>query len=46
MKKLFSIIICVVALLFVGCEPNAPATSSKVETGAVSDITTESVVWL
>ena len=32
------------ALLFVGCEPNAPATSSKVETGAASDITTESVV--
>ena len=32
------------ALLFAGCEPNAPATSSKVETGAASDITTESVV--
>ena len=32
------------ALLFVGCEPNAPATSSEVETGAASDITMESVV--
>ena len=32
------------ALLFAACEPNAPATSSKVETGAASDITTESVV--
>ena len=44
MKKLFSLVICVMALLFAGCEPNAPATSSKVETGAASDITTESVV--
>jgi hypothetical protein len=32
------------ALLFAACDPNAPATSSKVETGAASDITTESVV--
>ena len=44
MKKLCSLVICVIALLFVGCEPNAPATSSKVETGAASDVTTESVV--
>ena len=44
MKKLCSLVICIMALLFVGCEPNAPATSSKVETGAASDITTESVV--
>ena len=44
MKKLCSLVICVMALLFVGCEPNAPATSSKVVTGAASDITTESVV--
>ena len=29
MKKLCSLLICVIALLFVGCEPNAP----KVETG-------------
>ena len=29
MKKLCSLVICVMALLFVGCEPNAP----KVETG-------------
>ena len=44
MKKLCSLLICVMTLLFAGCEPNAPATSSKVETGAASDITTESVV--
>ena len=44
MKKLCSLVICIMALLFVGCESNAPATSSKVETGAASDITTESVV--
>ena len=44
MKKIFSIVICIMALLFAGCEPNAPATSSKVVTGAASDITTESVV--
>ena len=44
MKKFVSILICIMALLFAGCEPNAPSTSSKVETGAASDITTESVV--
>lgn len=44
MKKLCSLVICVMALLFTGCEPNAPATSSKVETGAASDITRRSVV--
>ena len=44
MKKLCSLVICIMALLFAGCEPNAPATSSKVETGAASDITTKSVV--
>lgn len=44
MKKFASLVICVMALLFAACEPNAPATSSKVETGAASDITTESVV--
>ena len=45
MKKLLSIVICGMALLFAGCEEhNAPATSNKVETGAASDITTESVV--
>ena len=44
MKKFFSLVICIIALLFAACEPNAPATSSKVETGAVSDITTVSVV--
>ena len=45
MKKLLSIVICVMALLFAACEEhNAPATSNKAETGAASDITTESVV--
>ena len=44
MKKIFSLVICVMTLLFAGCELNPPATSSKVETGVVSDITTESVV--
>ncbi|MBR2450794.1 MAG: hypothetical protein IKB40_04815 [Paludibacteraceae bacterium] len=44
MKKIFYLVICIMALLFAACEPNAPATSSKVETGAASDITTESVV--
>mgnify|MGYP007112531707 CR=1 FL=1 len=45
MKKLCSLVICIMALLFAACEEhNAPATSNKVETGAVSDITTESVV--
>ena len=39
MKKLCSLVICVMALLFAGCKPNA-----SVETGAASDITTESVV--
>ena len=44
MKKLFNLVICVMALLFAGCEPNEPATSNKVETGSASDITSESVV--
>ena len=44
MKKFFSLVICVMALLFAGCEPNEPATSNKVETGSATDITTESVV--
>lgn len=44
MKKLCSLVICAMALLFAGCDPNAPATSSKVKTGAASDITNCSVV--
>ena len=45
MKKFFSYVISVMAVLFAACEEhNAPATSNKVETGAVADITTESVV--
>ena len=44
MKKFFSLFICIMALLFAGCESNEPATSNKVETGSATDITTESVV--
>ena len=45
MKKFVSLVICIMVLLFAACEEhNAPATSNKVETGAASDITTESVV--
>lgn len=44
MKKLFSLVICVMALIFSGCEQNAPATSNKVKTGIASNITSESVV--
>ena len=44
MKNLFSLIICVMALLFVGCEPDVPATSSKVITGAASKITAVSAI--
>ena len=44
MKKFFSLFICIMALLFAGCELNEPATSNKVETGSATDITTESVV--
>ena len=45
MKKIVSLVICIMALLFAACEEhNAPSTSNKVETGAASDITTESVV--
>ena len=44
MKQFFSLAMSVMALLFAGCDPNAPATSSKVETGAASDITATSAV--
>ena len=43
-KQHLILVICAMALLFAGCDPNAPATSSKVETGAASDITNCSVV--
>ena len=44
MKKLFSIVICVMALALAGCEEFAPATSNKVITGAAENVTTNSVV--
>jgi hypothetical protein len=44
MKNLFSLTICVMALLFVGCEPDVPATSSQVITGAASKITAVSAI--
>ncbi len=44
MKKFFSLFICIMALLFAGCESNEPATPNKVDTGSATDITMESVV--
>lgn len=44
MKKLFSIVICVMVLALAGCEEFAPATSNKVITGAAENVTTNSVV--
>ena len=44
MKKFLLSAICLMALVLVGCEPNAPSTSNKVVTGAASDITHNWVV--
>ena len=44
MKKYLLSAICLMALVFVGCEPNAPSTSNKVVTGAASDVTYNSAV--
>ena len=38
MKKILFFAICVMALVFAGCGHEEPATSNKVETGAVTEI--------
>jgi hypothetical protein len=44
MKKLFSLVISVMVVLFSSCKPDLSDTLGKVETGAVSDVTPESVI--
>ena len=44
MKKYLLSAICLMALVLVGCEPNAPSTSNKVVTGTASDVTYNSAV--
>ena len=44
MKKTFTFAICIMAVLFISCEPYELGTSSKVKTDIASDITIESVV--
>ena len=44
MKKFLLSAIFVLSFVLIGCEPNAPATSNKVVTGAAKDVTTNSVV--
>ena len=44
MKKFLLSTICAVAIVFAGCDLNAPSTSNKVVTGAAKDVTTSSVV--
>ena len=43
MKRIYVFTTCVMALLFAGCEPDAPTILSKVETGEASKITPWSV---
>lgn len=43
--KLFVLCTMLCAMLFAGCEPNEPATSNKVVTGDVTDITRSSAVF-
>ena len=45
MKKIFNLAICVMALMFASCEEEEPATSRKVETGKVSEITLTSATF-
>ena len=45
MKKIFNLAICVMALMFASCEEKEPATSRKVETGKVSEITLTSATF-
>ena len=43
--KLFVLCTMLCAMLFAGCEPNEPATSNKVVTGDVTDITRSSALF-
>ena len=43
--KLFVLCAMLCAMLFAGCEPNEPATSNKVVTGDVTDITRSSALF-
>ena len=45
MKKILFFAICVVAAVFAGCDPEEPATSNKVETGAVTEITRSTALF-
>lgn len=45
MKKICLFAICVMACLFAGCEPNEPATSNKVVTGDVTEITRSTALF-
>ena len=45
MKKILFFAICVMALVFAGCGHEEPATSNKVETGAVTEITCSTALF-
>ena len=45
MKKVLFCAICVMALVFAGCDHEEPATSNKVETGAVTEITRSTALF-
>ena len=45
MKKILFFAICVMALVFAGCHHEEPATSNKVETGAVTEITCSTALF-
>lgn len=45
MKKILFFAICVMALVFAGCDHQEPATSNKVETGAVTEITRSTALF-
>ena len=45
MKKILFFAICVVAAVFAGCDHEEPATSNKVETGAVTEITRSTALF-
>ena len=45
MKKFLFFAICVMAAVFAGCDHEEPATSNKVETGAVTEITPSTALF-